>query len=223
MTEFIAGIDEAGTGCFAGPFTVCALIATQDWSLPEVKDSKAFTGATRDKAHESRSGVYDLILGQVPFIQYFTEWVFPEDLDRLGLGKSHYKAVATLIERIRRVQPDCEIIVDGSKSYSKFPNVRSVPKADALFPVVSAASILAKVERDRYMMTEADSEYPQYGFINHVGYGTNEHKEALAAHGPCPIHRFSFAPIAKLGKREEITERTPMSVRPDLSPDEVIF
>ena len=130
---------------------------------------------------------------------YGLGWVFPDELDAIGLSESLRVATKRAVESIKT--PYHEVIIDGTINFlsgtTKEKYVTVMPKADALVPSVSAASIIAKVARDNYMATQ-DAIYPGYGFSSHVGYGTAKHRAALQEGGVTPIHRKSFAPIAKM-------------------------
>lgn len=184
----ILGIDEAGRGPWAGPLVVGAVVlgATQ---ITGLDDSKKLTKKKRESlekeiiAHASAYG-----LG----------WVSAKELDELGMSESLRLATRRAVEQIH--VPYHEIIIDGTVNFladtTKGCYVTTMPKADALIPSVSAASILAKVARDRYM-AEQDKIYPGYGFGRNAGYGVAVHREAIERLGVTPLHRLSFAPLKK--------------------------
>ena len=188
----VCGVDEAGTGAWCGGFTVCAVLAPPDWTLPGLNDSKKLSPL-------KRAALYDQILESSPFVISFLEWVSVEGLDREGVGRSRIMAFRRAIKRAMAVDAGARIIVDGDFQLYGIDH-ESYPKADATYPAVMAASVVAKVERDRWMETEADSLYPQYKIIDHKGYGTKAHQAALAEYGPSPIHRMSFGPVARAVK-----------------------
>jgi ribonuclease HII len=178
------GIDEVGRGCWAGPVVAGAVILQEP--IAGLKDSKLLSKKRRDmlagKIHESAS----VGLG----------WVQPADVDELGLTAAVKLAMERALQHIT-VEYD-ELIVDGSYNFfSRNPKARAVIKADALFPAVSAASIVAKVARDNYM-SEAAKLHPNYGFEKHVGYGTKMHIEMLKLHGVSEMHRLTYKPIQAL-------------------------
>jgi len=183
------GIDEVGRGCWAGPLLVVA--ARQTDALPlGLKDSKKLSKKARENFIEQIKQTCEIGEG----------WVTPAEIDELGLTG----AMKLAVQRALSVLPTPEgynekVIMDGSINYcpDKYTNVQCVPKADDLYPVVSAASIYAKVERDNYM-AELNGPYLNYQFDKHVGYGTKLHLEMLKLHGICDQHRLSFAPIKKL-------------------------
>mgnify|MGYP001613823168 CR=1 FL=1 len=188
----IAGVDEAGRGPWAGPLTAaCVVIHSKTQVVPGVRDSKKMTKNQREKAFAKickRSSAFGIGV------------VSQKVIDTIGIQKAVRKAV---LKAIRKMKVDFEIdvsyvLVDGSKTLSLGSyNSQRIKKGGLLHYSISAASILAKVTRDRIMKKFAIT-YPQYGFENHVGYGTREHIKALQTHGACPVHRKSFAPIKKI-------------------------
>jgi ribonuclease HII len=186
--NWVLGSDEAGTGAWAGPFYVCAVILPRGWK-PGVKigDSKKLTPAQRELAFG--------VLHQDPYIIHSIVICDAARIDRMGAGPA-------IIEAHTRAQNDCwlragspenvERIVDGTLN---IPGAQAIPRADASVPACSIASILAKVSRDREMV-RLDALYPGYGFASGKGYGTKEHEEALDRLGPCAVHRHSYAPVA---------------------------
>lgn len=186
----LLGIDEVGRGPWAGPLVVGACVLREP--IEGLNDSKKLTAKRRKKlATEIHEKAY-CGLG----------WVSAKELDKLGLSASLRKACREAVKAIQKQKPEFnEIIIDGTINFlSDTPlgkYVTVLPKADALVPEVSAASIIAKVARDNYM-AELAEQYPQYGFEKHVGYGTAFHRTALEKYGPCEEHRKSFKPIAEL-------------------------
>lgn len=188
----ILGIDEVGRGPWAGPLVVGA-VALGDVPIDGLTDSKKLTAKRRN--------VLDQQIREQA-ISYGLGWVYPEELDRIGLAQSLRVATIRAVEQITGSYH--EIIIDGTINFlsdtSKGRYVTTLPKADLLIPSVSAASIIAKVARDAYM-AEQDELYPGYSFGSHVGYGTAAHKKAIDTLGVTPLHRRSFAPIAKVIKK----------------------
>lgn len=185
----ILGIDEVGRGPWAGPLVVGAVVLG-DASIEGLTDSKKLTAKKRQLLDtEIREKAAGWGLG----------WVHANELDKVGLSAALKLATIRAVEAIN--VPYHEIILDGTvnflKDTSKGRYVTTMPKADLLIPAVSAASIVAKVARDTYM-AEQDAMYKGYGFGSHVGYGTAAHLKALQEYGVTPLHRQSFAPIAKL-------------------------
>jgi ribonuclease HII len=189
----IAGVDEVGRGCWAGPLVAGAVILPAGYRSEDVpvllKDSKKMSKMQREVAavwiHEHALAVG---LG----------WVWPEELDAIGITAAVKLAMKRAIEQLEADYD--ELIIDGNFNF--FPDnvkARAVVKADDSVPAVSAASIAAKVARDNYMY-EAAARYPVYGFEKHVGYGTALHMAALNQFGICELHRTSFKPIKKIMK-----------------------
>lgn len=178
------GIDEVGRGCWAGPLLVVA--ARQTGELPEgVADSKALS-------KRQRNTIFYLLTSN---FQFGEGWVQSEEIDDLGLTKAMRLGVSRALEMLG-ANFDSEIIMDGNINYcsTEYTQVETVVKADSSHPIVSAASIYAKVMRDQYMAQLAKS-FPKYGFEKHVGYGTAMHRSALKQYGPTAIHRKSYKPI----------------------------
>ena len=177
----VVGIDEVGRGCWAGPLVAGAVVL--DTEIVGLKDSKKLSKLQREKLAILIEQSAKIGLG----------WVQPAEIDELGLTK----AVGLAMQRaFMALECVCdEIIIDGNINY--FPNdvrAKAIIRADDLIPVVSAASIVAKVARDTYMVDIAQ-KYPEYGFDQHVGYGTLTHRAALKAYGITDIHRKSYKPI----------------------------
>ncbi|HSX47731.1 MAG TPA: ribonuclease HII [Patescibacteria group bacterium] len=179
------GIDEVGRGSWAGPLVIGAVILNSP--IKGLTDSKMLTKKQRQ----------DLIgLIKAKCLDFSLSWVWPSQIDQLGLTEATKLGIKKAISKIE--QPYNEIILDGKYNYiNDLPNVRCLIGADKLIPSVSAASILAKVERDKYMTKQA-KKYLNYGFENHVGYGTKYHLNALKKYGICEIHRLSFKPIKNI-------------------------
>lgn len=179
------GIDEVGRGCWAGPLVAGAVILNE--SIAGLKDSKKLSKKQREKlTHDIELQAVAIGIG----------WVEPKEIDELGLTKAVGLAMERALAQIK--VPFDEIIIDGNINY--FPNdtrAKAVIKADDSVPSVSAASIVAKVARDKYM-TDLAVKYPGYGFDKHVGYGTALHVAGLKLHGISDIHRVSFKPIQLL-------------------------
>lgn len=178
------GIDEVGRGCWAGPLLVVA--ARQVTGLPDgLADSKVLKRGQREALIADIQASCDLGEG----------WVEPAEVDQLGLTAAMQLAVRRALEALD-AQPDEAIIMDGNINYcpNVFTQVTCAVKADADYPVVSAASIYAKVRRDQKMANYAEV-FPGYGFAEHVGYGTKVHLVALQQLGITPLHRRSYKPI----------------------------
>jgi ribonuclease HII len=178
----LVGIDEVGRGCWAGPLVAGAVLLSD--SIPGLRDSKKLSKRQRESLDaEIRVHSLDFGLG----------WVSPRELDSIGLNNAVKVAMERAIKEIK-VTFD-QIIIDGNINFlNQDPRSEAVIKADDSVPAVSAASILAKVARDKYMESAA-LKYPGFGFEKHVGYGTKYHMDALKLHGICELHRLSFKPI----------------------------
>jgi ribonuclease HII len=181
----IIGIDEVGRGCWAGP-VVAGAVLLQD-PLPGLRDSKKLTKAARERLDaEIRLHAIAFGLG----------WVPAPEVDAIGLTEAVRLAMRRAVAAI--TAPYDAIIIDGNYNFlDDNPRSSCLIKADDTVPAVSAASILAKVARDKYMR-DATLQYPGYSFEKHVGYGTAAHLAALKEQGVCALHRRSFAPIKAL-------------------------
>lgn len=190
----ILGIDEVGRGPLAGPLVVGAVILPaeeKEWFL-ELKDSKKLTAKKREKLNEIILTEAATGLG----------WVTNIELDELGISEALKLATRRAVKAVQGLHaPFSQIIIDGKVNFLKGTPLEKyvsvMVKADDLIREVSAASIIAKVARDRYM-TEMAEKYPEYGFDKHVGYGTLAHRKAIAEFGVCPEHRRSFEPCKSL-------------------------
>ena len=188
IKDMILGIDEAGRGPWAGPLVVGAAVLGGA-QIEGLTDSKKLT-------KKKREALYDIIREQA--VACATGWVSAVELDEIGMSEALRLATRQAVEQIKA--PYTEIIIDGTVNFlagtGKGAYVQTMKKADLLVPSVSAASILAKVERDRFM-AEQDAFYPGYGFGGHAGYGVAKHRAAIEELGVTPLHRLSFAPLAK--------------------------
>lgn len=187
--SIIVGIDEAGRGCWAGPLVAAAVVLHRP--IDGIGDSKQLSRKRREQLSEIIRQSASFGIG----------WVYPNEIDEIGLTASTAKAMNEALNQI--TTPYEEIIIDGNYNYLQglsdglWPKVRTIIKADASVQEVGAASILAKVARDEYM-AEMDIKYPKYRFASHVGYGTALHHELLKLHGVCDIHRLSYKPLKAL-------------------------
>lgn len=183
MTQRIAGVDEAGRGPLAGPVVVAAVILDPDRSIDGLADSK--------KLSESRrAALYTQIVERAQAWSVIE--VTPREIDRLNILQATLLGMRRAVESLK---PAAELaLIDGNRAPTLPCPLRTVVGGDALEPAISAASILAKVSRDR-RMTALHEHFPQYGFDRHKGYPTAAHLEALERFGPCEHHRRSFAPV----------------------------
>jgi ribonuclease HII len=181
-----AGVDEAGRGPLAGPVVAAAVILDDLQPIKGLADSKVLTALRRAR-------LYDEILAKALCCSIAEASV--EEIDRLNILQATMLAMKRAVEGLR-LKP-VKVLVDGNRLPVLGMLAEAIVKGDALVPSISAASILAKVHRDRWC-EQFHLEYPQYGFAGHKGYGTAEHLAALREHGACPQHRRSFSPVAEV-------------------------
>lgn len=180
----IAGVDEAGRGPLAGPVVAAAVILCPD-GIAGVDDSKKLTALRREELFALISERCTIGIGIATV----------EEIDEINILWATMLAMTRAVEALR-VEP-VEILVDGNRCPKWRYRSRAIVGGDALEPCISAASIIAKVTRDR-MMTEADGRFPGYGWASNKGYGVPDHLDALRRLGPTPYHRRSFAPISQI-------------------------
>ena len=176
----ICGVDEAGRGPLAGPVCAAAVILPPELEIPGLNDSKKLT----DKR---RRALYDVIIENA--VAYGIAMVHEQEIDEINIQQATYNAMEQAMLQLS-VKPAMALI-DGNRARPFPVPVQTVVKGDSLSANIAAASILAKVTRDRYMEEMAE-KYPQYGFEIHKGYGTKAHYAALTEHGMSPIHRRTF-------------------------------
>jgi ribonuclease HII len=181
----IAGVDEVGRGCLAGPVIAAAVVLPADTVIDGVKDSKALSALQRET-------LYDIILSKA--LAYGIGRVEAEEIDRLNIHYATLLAMQKAVEALNMTLD--EVWVDGKFLPKLHYPAKAFIKGDLLIPLISAASIIAKVTRDREMEA-LHLEYPEYDFAKHKGYGTPAHLAALEKQGPCILHRRSYAPVAK--------------------------
>ena len=183
----IAGVDEAGRGPLAGPVAAAAVILPPDFSCLGLDDSKKISAAKREDLYAR--------LTEDARIVWAVATANCEEIDRLNILRATHLAMRRAVESLA-VPPD-HCLIDGLPVRDfPFP-YDAIVKGDGLSLSIAAASIIAKVTRDR-IMHELDREFPEFGFAKHQGYGTKAHLEALRIHGPCRHHRRSFQPVAQL-------------------------
>lgn len=178
--ENVCGVDEAGRGPLAGPVCAAACILPVGLEIPGLDDSKKLSPQKREE-------LYDVIVESA--LSYGIAFASVEEIEALNILNATFLAMNRAIEQLSP-QPALALIDGNRNSGIRIPS-RCVVKGDSLCADIAAASVLAKVTRDRYMLSMAE-EYPQYGFEKHKGYGTALHYSALRSYGPCPIHRPSF-------------------------------
>lgn len=180
---YVAGVDEAGRGPLAGPVSVAAVILPRDLYLPKLNDSKKISAKIREELFEEI---------QAKAIAIGSALIDAKTIDRINIYQATingmYESIFSLSPRPQKV------LIDAVKLDRLSIPSESIIKGDAESASIAAASIVAKVTRDR-LMDAYDRQYPEYGFARHKGYGTAEHLAALKKYGPCPIHRLSFEPI----------------------------
>jgi len=181
----VGGVDEAGRGPLAGPVVAAAVILDELQPIAGLNDSKKLTEKRREKLHEE-------ILAKALCCSIAEASV--QEIDTLNILQATMLAMRRAVDGLR-LKP-AKVLVDGNRLPVLDVRAEAIVQGDALVPAISAASILAKVHRDR-LCAQLHAQYPQYGFDRHKGYGTAEHLQALALHGPSPWHRTSFAPVAR--------------------------
>lgn len=194
---FIAGIDEAGRGPLAGP--VVAAAVAFDRNLLE-NGPEVFAGLTDSKAlSEKRRESFFGELQNCGFAHIGCSIIGPDIIDEINILQATWKAMAEAVAQISPL-PDLAL-VDGNPVRGLPCNSKSIVKGDAQSLSIAAASVIAKVTRDRLML-ELDVQFPEYGFSKHKGYGTKDHLAAIRRHGPSPHHRKTFRPISELNQGE---------------------
>lgn len=178
--HLICGVDEAGRGPLAGPVCAAAVILPDDINIPGLNDSKKLSDKRRRE-------MYPLIKEQA--ISYSIAFATEEEIDNINILQATFLAMQRAIDGLK-VKADFALI-DGNRAKDFGLPVRTIVGGDGLSASIAAASILAKVTRDDFML-ELAAKYPQYGFEIHKGYGTKAHYEALSRFGPCEVHRMSF-------------------------------
>ena len=204
----ILGIDEVGRGPYAGPLVIGACILG-DWQnsenaewIEKLTDSKKLSAKRREELY---------VLIKEKALATATGWVSSAEIDEVGLSEALRLATRRAVEQIQKTKvPFSEIIIDGTMNFlvgTKLEKyVSTLKKGDFLVKEISAASILAKVERDKYM-TELDAVYPEYGFGKHVGYGTAAHQKAMEEFDLTPEHRRSFRPVREIAEGKTTTKQ----------------
>lgn len=186
-----AGVDEAGRGPLAGPVVAAAVILPLAWVLDGIPDSLQALNDSKQLSLEQRETFFE-VLTQTGEIEFAIALADATVIDSINILQATHKAMN---DALRRLNPLPEhVLVDGTRVKSLILPQTPLVKGDSRSYSIAAASVLAKVTRDRWML-EAHERWPHYGFAQHKGYPTPEHLSAIAKHGPCPIHRRSFAPL----------------------------
>ncbi len=188
MRRRVAGIDEAGRGPLAGPVVAAAVILRPGCPIDGVADSKALTPEKRAELN---------IVIRRDALCFGIGWADRAEIDALNILQATFLAMRRALLAMP-LTPD-HVLVDGNRlpqlgGFGKTLTARAIVRGDARTPSISAASILAKTARDSYMI-QMDTLYPAYSFAEHKGYCTPDHQRLLELHGPCPLHRRSFAPV----------------------------
>ena len=178
--KVIAGVDEAGRGPLAGPVVSAAVVLPDNFNVPGINDSKKLS-------EKKRQTLFPVIQNQA--IAFGIGIADHGEIDRVNILQASLLSMKRAVDNLR-LTPDY-LLIDGKFTIDSNIDQRPVIKGDTLSLSIAAASILAKVTRDR-IMTDLDLQYPEYGFKRHKGYPTKAHKQAILTHGPCPIHRKSF-------------------------------
>jgi ribonuclease HII len=192
MTLRVGGVDEAGRGPLAGPVVAAVVILRRRQRIDGVTDSKLLDAETRERL---------ALVIRREAIAFGLGWADPAEIDALNILQATFLAMRRAV--LALPEPPDRLLIDGNRlpcltGLAPGLRARAIVRGDATEMSIGAASILAKTARDAYMY-RADSIYPAYGFAAHKGYGTPLHRSRLATHGPCPLHRRSFAPVAEAG------------------------
>ncbi len=185
---YVAGLDEVGRGCLAGPAAAGAVILPQKPSrevFALARDSKQLSAAQREEAYEAIKG---------SALSYAVGWVTPAEIDQIGIAAGVRRAMRRALAKLNL--PATYLLIDAFPLPSSGLPQKSIIRGDSKSLSIASASIVAKVERDRYMASLA-KRYQSYGFEAHKGYGTRRHLDSIAELGPCHAHRMSFAPVKR--------------------------
>jgi ribonuclease HII len=198
----VAGVDEAGRGPLAGPVVACAVLIEADYLQREERgllrgltDSKALSRVARERFFN--------ILVEAPEVRFGLGRVEPDRIDAVNILRATHAAMREALAALH--PPADHVLVDGLPVPDLPCSATALVGGDGRSLSIAAASVLAKVTRDRIML-DWDARYPHYGFARHKGYGTAEHLRALRTHGPCPAHRRSFQPVRQLELRLGVLE-----------------
>lgn len=187
--KLIAGVDEVGRGPLCGPVVAAACILKENYHLEGLNDSKKLSEKKRDK-------LFDILINEC--VSYGIGIVDPKRIDEINILEASKEAMKIAISNLS-VKPE-HVLIDAVKLDIDIPSTPII-KGDAKSASIAAASIIAKVTRDR-MMYELDEKYPEYGFGSHKGYPTKKHIEAVKEHGVLDFYRFTFSPISEIIKEE---------------------
>jgi len=197
--KYIIGVDEVGYGSWAGPVVVCAALVRADWRNVRIKDSKKYGSGMEGRARRESAArllTPDVVL--VPRLLQYDRDV----IDKYGVNKARDMLVVQAVTYCLEKKPGTPVVMDGNQLPNELlGKAICFPKADSLVPAVSAASVMAKVYRDR-LMEQMHELYPWYDFASNAGYGSQTHEEGILEHGLCPIHRRSYRNIKQFAARE---------------------
>lgn len=188
--KLIAGVDEVGRGPLCGPVVAAACILKENYYLEGLNDSKKLSEKKRDK-------LFDILIDEC--VAYGIGIVEPKRIDEINILEASKEAMKIAISNLS-VKPE-HVLIDAVKLDLDIPSTPII-KGDAKSASIAAASVIAKVTRDR-MMYDLDKEYPEYGFASHKGYPTKKHIEAVKEHGVLDFYRFTFSPISEIIKEEK--------------------
>ena len=181
----VCGVDEAGAGPLCGPVYAAAVILPEDCDIPGLNDSKRLT-------EKKREALFPVICEKA--IAYAVAWVDEKEIDATDILSARMKAMQLAVDGLT-VRADFALI-DGNRDHGKSAAItvphECIVKGDSLSMSIAAASVLAKVSRDRFVVEVVDKQYPQYGFAKHKGYGTALHRAMYEKYGSCPAHRMTF-------------------------------
>ncbi len=181
----VCGVDEAGAGPLCGPVYAAAVILPENCDLPGLNDSKKLS-------EKKREALFPIICEKA--VAYSVAWVDEREIDATDILSARMKAMQLAIDGLTR-RADFALI-DGNRDHGKSAAIHTphicIVKGDSLSMSIAAASVLAKVSRDRFVVDVLDKQYPQYGFAQHKGYGTALHRAMYEKYGPCPAHRMTF-------------------------------
>jgi ribonuclease HII len=189
----VAGVDEAGRGCLAGPVVAAAVILPLDAeNLSGLADSKKLSSVQRERLEP---------LIKAAALSWALGLAWPREIERINILQASLQAMARAVAKLK-TRPEL-VLADGNQKPPLCMPCRTVVGGDALIPCISAASILAKTFRDR-LMVGLDRRYSGYGLARHKGYGTAEHREKIRTMGPCPMHRMTFQGVRDDGRERRI-------------------
>lgn len=184
--KLIAGLDEVGRGCLAGPVFAAAVILDSKNSIEGIKDSKKLSAKKREL-------LFDEITTKS--VSFSIASLSSCEIDRMNILRASLEAMRQAVEQLK-IKPDY-LLIDGHEPIKTDLPQKVIKRGDAVSISIGAASIIAKVSRDRFMI-EMEKQYPQFSFSVHKGYGTALHLEELKNHGPSPIHRMTFSPVREI-------------------------